>query len=303
VIVRPRPSLIHILFAIRGSILPRIWRRLAFLALLSLAAIALAGRRPEWLAGLAAMPFTLIGLSLSIFMSFRNTACYDRWWEGRKLWGQLVIASRSVARQTVRLDPADRAPVLIGLCGFTAGLAARLRGTGEEAAIAPHAAAAGIPDEEWRDLPNPADAMLRAVGARCIDLAATDRITPIHHSVIEAQLTELGHVQGGCERIKFTPLPFAYSLLLHRTAYLFCGLLPFALAPTLGGWAMLPTLMVGYAFFGLDALGDEMGDPFGADPNDLPLDALVRTVERDLLAAAGRDDLPPPLVARDFILT
>ncbi|MBR1221636.1 bestrophin family protein [Bradyrhizobium sp. U87765 SZCCT0131] len=295
-IVRGRPSFRDVIFAVRGSILRRIVRPLLFMLVVSGVAVLLAQAHPLYFAGLAAMPFTLIGLSLSIFMSFRNTACYDRWWEGRKLWGQLIIASRSFSRQVATVEPSRRDPLLRGLCGFAAGLAARLRGSDEYAAIARH-----VGDGPWAGAPNPTDAVLAAVGRGCRELAGAGPTDAIHYSLLETQLNEMAHVQGGCERIKSTPLPFSYSLLLHRTAYAFCLLLPFALAPSLGWWTPLPTVLVCYAFFGLDALGDELSDPFGTEPNDLPLDAMVRTIERDLLHAMGRD-LPPPLEARDYVL-
>ena len=98
---------------------------------------------------------------------------------------------------------------------------------------------------------------------------AADAINPVHYSVLEGQLTLLSQVQGGCERIANTPVPFAYSLLLHRTAYTFCLTLPFALAGNLGWWTLLPVLLVSYTFFGLDALSDQLEDPFGVEPNDL----------------------------------
>jgi len=296
-IVRDQPGIREVLLATRGSVLPRILKPLLFMLLVSVAAVLVTRIHPPFLAKLSTMPFTLVGLSLSIFMSFRNTACYDRWWEGRKLWGQLLIASRSFARQVSNVEAAERAPLLEGLCGFTAGLAARLRGGDEQAAIARH-----IAPGSWSGAPNPTDAALALVGSRCRSLAASGAIDPIHYSVLETQLTELAHVQGGCERIKNTPLPFSYSLLLHRTAYAFCLLLPFALAPSLEWWTPVPTFLISYAFFGLDALGDELGDPFGTDNNDLPLDAMVRTVERELLFAAGHTDLPPPLLPKDSVL-
>lgn len=297
-IVRSRPGLLQIALATRGSTLPKIAGRLVAMAAISIGAVLLARYHPGPMGRLAALPFTLIGLALSIFMSFRNNACYDRWWEARKLWGQLVIASRSFARQTATLAPEVREPLLLGLCGFAHGLAARLRDKDEAAAIAPWVEA-----DEGSPAPNPTDAVLAEVGAQCARMAADQTISALHHSVLEIQLTELSHVQGGCERIKSTPLPFAYALLLHRTAHLFCLLLPFALAQALGWWTPLLVVIVCYTFFGLDALGDELEDPFGTDANDLPLDALVRTVERDLLFAIGREDLPPPLEPKDYLLT
>jgi putative membrane protein len=298
VINRPRPGLFEVAFAIRGSILPRIKGHLAFMLCVAAIAVLVAKRWPGLFGQLNAMPFTLVGLSLSIFMSFRNNACYQRWWEGRQLWGQLVIACRSFTREVARLEENERTPLLLGLCGFSCGLAALLRDKDQCEAIEQW-----VPRYDWSKAPNPTDAVLREVGAACLDLMERERIRPIHYGVLEAQLTTLSSAQAGCERIKRTPLPFGYSLLLHRTAHIYCLLLPFALASSLGWWTILLTLIIAYTFFGLDALSDEIGDPFGDDPNDLPLAAIVRGVERELLAATGSATLPPPIVARNYVLS
>lgn len=296
-IVRAKPTLFEIAFALRGSILPRIIWRLAAMTAVSALAVWLTQRWPGLVGQLSATPFALIGLALSIFMSFRNNACYDRWWEARKLWGELIIACRGFARQTSTLSAPEREPMLRGLIGFTYGLNARLRGNDEVVAIAPWSAGVAA------DRPNPTDAALSQVGDRLGRLMQDERLTPIHYSVLELRLGELTHVQAACERIKNTPLPFAYSLLLHRTAHLFCLFLPFALAPALGWWTPLLSVIVGYAFFGLDALGDELEDPFGEDDNDLALDAMSRTVERELLDAMGVSPLPDPVAPVRYHLT
>ncbi|MNJ76433.1 Bestrophin, RFP-TM, chloride channel [compost metagenome] len=98
-------------------------------------------------------------------------------------------------------------------------------------------------------------------------------------------------------------MPFPYTLLLHRTIYIFCVLLPFAMAQPLGWLAPIFTAIVSYTFFGLDAISDELEDPFGHDENDLPTDAMVRTIEREILSAAGHTDLPAPLQPVDFVLS
>lgn len=297
-IVRPKPGLRDIAFAVSGSILPRILGRLSLIGVICMLAILLAQVHPGMFAQISAIPFTLIGIALSVFMSFRNNACYDRWWEGRKLWGSLLIACRSFARRASILEEADRQSLLKGLCGFAAGLNARLRGGDEKSAIGELCG-----DGPWTTAVNPTDAVLHSIGKQCLILMQQGRIAPMHHSLLEEQLHLLAQVQAGCERIALTPVPFSYSLLLHRTASIFCVALPFSLAGSLGWWTLLPVLLVSYTFFGLDALSDQLEDPFGLEPNDLPLDAMTRTVQREMLALLGEADLPPPVESRANILT
>jgi ion channel-forming bestrophin family protein len=104
----------------------------------------------------------------------------------------------------------------------------------------------------------------------------------------------LSTVLAACERIRFTPLPFAYTVLLHRTAYLFCLILPFGLAELLGWFAPVLSSLLAYTFFGLDRLGDELENPFSQVPNGLPLLAMALTAERGLREALG-EPVPEPL--------
>src|SRR6185436_19518953 len=108
-------------------------------------------------------------------------------------------------------------------------------------------------------------------------------------------LSAMAGIAAGCERIKYTPIPFPYTLLLHRTAWLYCFLLPFGLVDSVGFMTPFVVAIVAYTFFGLDALGDEIEEPFGMADNHLPLDAMCREIEVNLLETLGASDLPPPL--------
>ena len=296
-IVRPKPNLLGILFSLKGSIAKRIALRSLLVTLLASVIVLVETLHPAYFSKVNATPFTLLGLSLSILMSFRNNACYDRWWEGRKQLGQMIIDVRSLIRETqVVIDPAERARLLRGLCGFAHGLIARLRHEDEARAIRPWA---GV-DENHPNLP---DNLLQQVGARFSALTEQGVLSEWRYTQLETRLVSLSQVQASCERIKATPLPFPYTLLLHRTIYLFCILLPFAMAEPLGWLTPVFTAIVSYTFFGLDEIGDDLEDPFGFDENDLPCNALLRTLEREVLAALGETDLPPALEPVDYVLT
>jgi putative membrane protein len=102
-------------------------------------------------------------------------------------------------------------------------------------------------------------------------------------------------VQGGCERIKGTPIPWSYTVLTHSIVAAYCFALPFGLIATTKLATPLVVALIAYAFLGLDAVGDELEEPFGADENDLPLDMLTRTIEVNLRQALGESSLPPML--------
>ncbi len=302
-IIRPRPRGWQLLYILRGSIVPAIAPRVLAIGVLAVAVALFAKLHHPFAAdGLAVAPFTLLGLVLSIFLSFRNNACHERWWEGRKQWGQLLIEVRSLARQANALlveDAALRRRVSRPLIGFAHALAARLRGRDEAAAAAPWLE----PDQQAalqrRNIP---DALLALVAAELATPLRAGRLDPYLYGCFEQRLHELSTVQAACERIAGTPLPFAYTLLLHRCAWLFCVLLPFGLAGALGWATPVVSILLAYAFFGLDHLGEELEEPFGLEPNDLPLDAMVRTVEIDVLDALGERPLPEPLQPQGYLL-
>ena len=108
---------------------------------------------------------------------------------------------------------------------------------------------------------------------------------------------------ASCERIRNTPIPFSYTLLLHRTAYIYCFLLPFGLVDSIGFMTPFVVAIVAYTFFGLDALGDEIEEPFGMESNDLPLDALCRAIEIDMRESLHDPKLPAQLEPTQYRLT
>ncbi|AIS12385.1 bestrophin [Pseudomonas chlororaphis subsp. aurantiaca] len=298
-IVRSKPNLINVLISLKGSIAKRIALRSLLVTLLASAIVFIETLYPAYFSRVNATPFTLLGLSLSIFMSFRNNACYDRWYEARKALGTLVTEVRSMIRETQAIkDSRQRSKILRDLCGFAHALNARLRQEDESSA-----ASTWLSRLPPAQAPNVPDSILRHVGQQCSVLAESGAISEWRYTLLANHLSSLTNAQTICERIKSTPLPFPYTLLLHRTSYIFCILLPFAMAEPLGWLTPIFTAIVSYTFFGLDAIGDELEDPFGRDENDLPTNALVRTIEREVLDALGATQLPPVLQPVDFVLS
>lgn len=303
-IVRPRPSALRLFFVLRGSIIPLIFGKILVITLLSCAVVWMFDHQYFSPAHLTAVPFSLLGLALSIFMAFRNNVCYDRWWEARKQWGELIVQARSLARETAVLLGESHGPlqarVVRRSIGFAYALAARLR---EQDVVA--AATPWVPQDELANLQscrNVPDALLLANNRELAACLQRGEISDILYQGLTQRIAIFAAIQAACERIKFTPTPFAYSLLLHRTAWLYCLLLPFGLVANLEYLTPVAVTLIAYTFFGLDALGDELEDPFGTAENDLPLAAMARQVEIDLLDGLGVRPLPDPLPVKDYVL-
>jgi len=304
-IVRPRPTMRQLFFIWKGSIIPLIFPQVLFVTvvatLVTLVASLAGPRFPDFASG----PFTFLGISLSLFLGFRNNACYDRWWEARKHYGNLLVVMRSLARDSQILDcDADgrhqRREVLRLATAFTKALTARLRDRPVADAVDSELSASEL--AALVTASNPPDHLLRRITSVLLEARRPGRLDSVTYMGLAEHINQLTAIQGACERIRHTALPFAYTLLLHRTAHLFCVLLPFGVVHSLGYATPLLTALVAYTFFGLDALGDELEEPFGTAQNDLPLDAMTRNIEIDLAEYRGLDEVPAPLKPVDFVL-
>jgi putative membrane protein len=311
-IVEERLNYVQLLFRIRGSVLPRIYRRVLLTTIIATGLTLLEYFKPEFRFSLTPVPFTLIGLALSIFLGFRNNTSYDRYWEGRRLWGSLVNTSRTLGRQfrlflhVAKLRPGthdDDARELANIrafqremthrvIAFVHGLRMHLRREVPFDKLAEHLPPSEV--EALRTERNVPDAILSRVAERMQSAWRRGWIDPLHVPLVDQSLTELTNIQGGCERIRSTPIPFSYTVLIHRIVATYCLLLPFGLYDTVRLGTPIVVLFVSYAFFGLDAIGDEIEEPFGLDANDLPLLTLSTMIEGDLRTRIG-EPAPPPI--------
>ncbi|MCX8997784.1 bestrophin family protein [Rhizobiaceae bacterium BDR2-2] len=304
-IVHPRPTLLKLFFIRRGTMLRKIWPQLLAVALMSAAIVYVHDIEPNYLPFYNnSGPFTLLGIALSIFLSFRNNACYDRWWEARKQWGDMIHVSRAVIRQTMLLSGTAegeriRERVLKLIMAHIQAMVPHLRPSAENKALP---MLEGNVLERYRTSRNPPAVILEAASADLAEAVRKGLISDISFQTIDNTITQLAHTQVACERILLTPVPFGYSLLLHRTAYIFCFLLPFGFADLLSWSTPIASALIAYTFFGLDALGDELEEPFGTEENDLPLAAMADTAGLSIREALGEKDLPPLPQPKDFLL-
>ncbi|PWN62253.1 bestrophin family protein [Chryseobacterium oncorhynchi] len=290
-IVRQRTNWLKMLFIWRGSVLKKIVVQLIIISLFSLAIYYFKGKIFDYKVHLNPTIFTLIGLALAIFMGFCNSASYDRFWEGRKLWGLLVIETRSLTRQILSLvndsspeAKEEKQKIIKLISAFCWSLNYQLRDkSGTE-----HLSRLLSPEQvdQLKDKKFIPSIILGFIADWLSEQNKKGNIDTIVMTTMDHQLNQFSNISGGCERIYNTPLPFAYSILLHRTVYLYCFWLPFGLVDSLG-WVMpLIVLLISYTFIALDAIIQEIGEPFGEEENDLALNSICRTIEFSIFEQA-----------------
>lgn len=291
------------LFVRRGSLVHRIYGQQLFIFALSCVVVMAHGQLFLWKVTLNASPFSLMGVAFAIFLGFRINASYDRYWEARKQWGSVLVESRNLTRQALTLVTAGSPvrPFVLGLIGFSCTMRNQLRGQ-----QATNGTDDLLPDDVRKQLISARSAptlVLLWLGRQLQGWREARRLDPMLAQKMESSLDALSLALGCCERIANTPLPFAYSVVLHRSVYLYCALLPFGLVDSIGLMTPLVVSFVSYTFFALEALSDEIEDPFGLADNDLPLDAIVASVHASLLEMLG--EVPPPVPQPDanFVLT
>lgn len=237
--------------------------------------------------------FAILGISLAIFHGFCNNAAYDRFWEGRKLWGTLVWLSRNIARQVMTLpnvSMAEKQAFIRHQIAFVHSLRQQLRAEDNTANLQRL-----LTVEEQQAVVGQNFIALRLtqiMGQMLANWQAEQKIDVWQWQSLDNTLGEIAHIQAGCERINNTPIPYAYFVLLHRTVYLYCFMLPFGLGNAIGWVTPFVVSFVGYTFMALNEIVDEISEPFGTGENELPLGMMCDTIETQLAMLSHQQFAP-----------
>lgn len=278
---------------------PQVSRKLGVLLVLDVTVATSYVLGAEFLA-LSSLPLGVIGSALSIFLAFRNSSAYDRWWEARTLWGGLVNSSRTFARQTVTLivgqdddDPEtvaslQRRLIVLQIC-YVHALRCHLRQQRPFAELR-----RWLDDDtldELRGQRNVPAAILTLMAGTLRDAHARGWLDSFRWTALDRTLGDITDVQGGCERIKNTPMPKQYDYFPRVLVNFFCVLLPFGLVEGLGLLTPLASTCLGLIFITLDRIGREIEQPFENTVQDTPMTSLTRTIEINLRQTLG--ERPP----------
>lgn len=288
------------------------------------------------------LPITLIGTAVAFYIGFKNNSSYERLWEGRRIWGAIVNASRAWGVQVIDYVAAEKGSsatrgyvekahreLIYNHLAYINALRSQLR---RKTVWEEHRPEIDIlnkisdfhtthvetelkkfmSEEEARRLSkhaNPATQLLKMQSARLRQLHDEGLIDNFRHMELMKLITEFYNQQGACERIKSFPFPRQWAFFSSVFIYIFIALLPFGLLNEfvkLDGcytWLVIPfTTLIAWVFNTMEIIGDSSENPFENGINDVPMTAICRTIEIDLREMLGETDLPPRIQAIDHIL-
>lgn len=226
---------------------------------------------------------SLLGLVISLLLVFRTNTAYDRWWEGRKLWGALVNNSRNLAIKLNALLPAEQIKhrnfFRKAIPLFATALDKHLKSPALEMSLDDHEHLELNSLNLKGHVPNQ---IAGVIIKRCYELEKQGIISQTQLLTLNPEISALSDICGACERIKNTPIPFSYSSFIKRFIILYILTLPWSLASNLGFWSVPVVIFVFYALSSLEVIAEEIEEPFGIDPNDLPTDKIAGTIGKNV---------------------
>lgn len=231
------------------------------------------------------MIHSLLGFVLSLLLVFRTNTAYDRWWEGRKLWGKLVNDTRNFAVKinTLLSDDRDSANQIARyLKYFPHFLAKHLSEESTRLAL----------DEDYSEIEKslkhhgPTDLVI-LLTHKLHQLKKEGKISDVEMLYLDTQISGFLDVCGGCERIKNTPIPYSYSSFIKKFIILYVLALPIAYVINLGLFMIPLTVFVYYVLMSLELIAEEIEDPFNNDENDIPMEAIAQNIERNVHQIMG----------------
>ena len=269
-----------LLFNLRGSVVRGIAGRIFLTAAMGGVAVLVHQRTGFKIPPIA---HTLIGAALALLLVFRTNASYDRYWEGRRLFGAMANRMRDLARQLAsfaEVDAGERAAVHRHLMAFYRLAVQSLRRERDLEPLAEHL----DPSEraELADVGLRHYVVLAWISRRLDALQKRGALDGQRLMLCDVNVTALTDAIGGCERIRNTPVPIAYAHHIKMFVTLFCFSVPFAMVADMKLYTPLAVAVLAFALFGIDEIGVEIEEPFGYDPNDLPLDQMARTIDASL---------------------
>ncbi|RYJ45077.1 bestrophin family protein [Flavobacterium beibuense] len=221
---------------------------------------------------------TLLGFVISLLLVFRTNTAYDRWWEGRKAWGALVNNSRNLAiKVAVMIKAKEDKEIFRKLIpAYSSVLNLHLKNADISHELFEDAILAA---DHYKHKPNQ---IAKTIIAKVNELYEQGKITGDQLIVLNAEIQSLTDICGICERIKNTPIPYSYSAFIKKFIFIYVMTLPFGYVFMLGYLVIPVVTIIFYVLASLELIAEEIEDPFGYDPNDLPTAKLAEMIQKNV---------------------
>lgn len=227
----------------------------------------------------------ILGFALSMLLVFRINTAYERWWEGRRLWGSLVNNSRSLMAKLHAFistkAPSELALLRSAIAVFPSILRDHLRDIAFEV---PHTEVFPSNREEYLQADNKPLYAYYQIVQQVEKLRESKVISEEQALSINPEIFSLIDITGACERIKNSPIPFSYSLFLKKSLFVYIITMPIPFSTEFGYWAILAVMVIFYTFASLELVSEEVEEPFGTEANDLPTDELSEMIYSNIMS-------------------
>jgi len=219
---------------------------------------------------------SLLGFVISLLLAYRTNTAYDRWWEGRRLWGGLVNSSRNLAIKlsVILKEEGDRAYFRKMIPGYASILQKHLNDSDTAKQLFDDV---DLEIDHHKHRPNQ---VAKILFHKVNDLYASKKITGDQLIILNNELQSFTDICGACERIKNTPIPYSYSAFIKKFIFIYVLTLPFAYVFILGYFVIPVVVFIFYVLASLELIAEEIEDPFGTDDNDLPTKKIAENIKR-----------------------
>jgi putative membrane protein len=218
----------------------------------------------------------MLGFVISLLLAYRTNTAYDRWWEGRKLWGSLVNNSRNLAiKLSAMLHDEHDKKYLRFLIPTYASILSKHLSDAEVGKILFEDVELKINHEKHK--PNQ---VAQVIFKKINDLHQSGKLSGEQLIILNSELQSFTEVCGACERIKNTPIPYSYSAFIKKFIFFFVMTLPFGYVFSLGYYVIPVVVFIFYVLASLELIAEEIEDPFGGDANDLPTAKIASNIKK-----------------------
>lgn len=226
---------------------------------------------------------SLLGVVLGLFLVFRTNSAYDRWWEGRRQWGQLVNSTRNFSFKLSTMLPLsdieNRKWFSIMIPNLAASLRDHLRNGAQINRLEPVDAEFADSLRHYKHIPN---GLSLIIYNRVMDLHKSNVVSGYQLLMLERELKDFSDIIGACERIKYTPIPYSYMMYIKQFIFLYSITLPFAFVASSGYFTIPIVMFTTFVIFSVELIAEEIEDPFGGDMNDLPTASLTTKIKENI---------------------